>query len=262
MKIKSLNSQILKIPILSALAFFASFATARDEVRILSGGPTGIRILEKMKDQIEKSADVKLSFGTTKSDFAIKALASDKVEGMVAPALVEIFAIGEKVGMPPQSPADYQTVFLSSEKGLAVVHPDNPVKNLTHEQIAGILSGEIKNWKSINGKDEPLEVYLPRLYESANLALNRFYIKVDRSQAARQVEDYDGLARIISKQPNAIGFTVVTKDSEKFKPKLIETEQTFGLYFVMKKKAKPSSQKVFDYIKAHQPNQNPQKPGA
>jgi phosphate transport system substrate-binding protein len=39
------------------------------------------------------------------------------------------------------------------------VHKDNPIDNLTTEQIKGIYSGEITNWKQLGGKDEPIAAF-------------------------------------------------------------------------------------------------------
>lgn len=41
-----------------------------------------------------------------------------------------------------------------------MVHPDNPVNNLTTKQIQGIYTGEIKNWKEVGGKDAPIVAYV------------------------------------------------------------------------------------------------------
>ena len=43
--------------------------------------------------------------------------------------------------------------------GIAViVHPDNPVKNLTVEQLRAIYSGSVSNWSEVGGEDLPIEL--------------------------------------------------------------------------------------------------------
>lgn len=37
-----------------------------------------------------------------------------------------------------------------------IVHPDNPVTELTTEEIQGIFSGEITNWREVGGDDMPI----------------------------------------------------------------------------------------------------------
>ena len=39
-----------------------------------------------------------------------------------------------------------------------LVHPQNPVKNLTIDQIRAIYSGEITNWKDVGGVDMPIVI--------------------------------------------------------------------------------------------------------
>ncbi|MFZ2196902.1 MAG: substrate-binding domain-containing protein, partial [Thermodesulfovibrionales bacterium] len=36
------------------------------------------------------------------------------------------------------------------------VHKNNPVSNLSKEQLKGIFTGKIKNWKELGGKDAPI----------------------------------------------------------------------------------------------------------
>lgn len=41
---------------------------------------------------------------------------------------------------------------------VAIVHPSNPVSNLSEQQLRGILLGEIKNWNEVGGIDAPIAV--------------------------------------------------------------------------------------------------------
>ena len=43
--------------------------------------------------------------------------------------------------------------------GMAIIlHPDNPVENLTMEQIKDIYAGKISNWKEVGGRDKKIVV--------------------------------------------------------------------------------------------------------
>lgn len=68
---------------------------------------------------------------------------------------------------PSQEQIDYaeylETQFVYTPIGLEAfvffVHKDNPIDNLTTEQIKGIYSGEITNWKELGGKNEPIAAF-------------------------------------------------------------------------------------------------------
>jgi phosphate transport system substrate-binding protein len=56
--------------------------------------------------------------------------------------------------------------YLVAMDGIAiVVHPKNPVKNLTVDQLRGIFLGEITNWKAVGGVNKPI-VILSREFNS------------------------------------------------------------------------------------------------
>ena len=51
---------------------------------------------------------------------------------------------------------ELELVPIGSDAFVFIVNDSNPVNNITIEQIRGIYSGEIKNWKELGGKDIPI----------------------------------------------------------------------------------------------------------
>ena len=49
--------------------------------------------------------------------------------------------------------------FIVALDGIAVViHPDNPLENLTKEEILDIFQGKVRNWKELGGDDAPIVI--------------------------------------------------------------------------------------------------------
>ncbi|WP_318492754.1 phosphate ABC transporter substrate-binding protein [Photobacterium leiognathi] len=59
---------------------------------------------------------------------------------------------------PTELEGDYKTVTIAHDGIALVVNKDNPVSNLTHQQVMDIYQGKITNWKSINGIDLDMAV--------------------------------------------------------------------------------------------------------
>lgn len=54
----------------------------------------------------------------------------------------------------------FQTSTLAYSAMVAVVHPDNPVRSLTVDQLKYIFSGRIADWKMVGGKSGPIQVVI------------------------------------------------------------------------------------------------------
>ncbi len=50
--------------------------------------------------------------------------------------------------------------FRVAKDGLSIyLHPDNPIRDLRLEQVKGIYSGRIKNWREVGGKNESIVAF-------------------------------------------------------------------------------------------------------
>lgn len=63
---------------------------------------------------------------------------------------------------------------IGTEAFVFFVHKNNPVTNLTTEQIKGIYSGKITNWKEVGGKDEKIVAYQRNEGSGSQSMLKRF----------------------------------------------------------------------------------------
>lgn len=93
--------------------------------------------------------------------------------------------------------------------GIAVVvHPDNPVTELTVDQIKDIFTGEIANWQDVGGKDAPITIFRREdgsgtLGAFVELTLGKDAAITDK---ALQQNSNGAMRTAIAGEPNAIGF--------------------------------------------------------
>ncbi|MDT8344648.1 MAG: phosphate ABC transporter substrate-binding/OmpA family protein [Thermohalobaculum sp.] len=91
-----------------------------------------------------------------------------------------------------------------------IVHPDNPVRSLSTEQIAGIFGGDITNWSAVGGPDLPIKV---NAMADASGTMDSFNLLVLRpagyavAASAQRFDDNAALSDAVSGDPAGIGIT-------------------------------------------------------
>jgi phosphate transport system substrate-binding protein len=92
--------------------------------------------------------------------------------------------------------------------GLSIyVHKDNPVKELTVEQLADIFTGKITNWKQVGGKDMPIRLY-SRENSSGTYDFFKEHVLKGRDFAA-SAQTMQGTAQVlqsVANDPKGIGY--------------------------------------------------------
>jgi phosphate transport system substrate-binding protein len=125
---------------------------------LLSGSSTVQKcILEPAQKRLEKKTGVMIDILGAGTIRGIK----DLMEGSAAAAITDcpLALAFEQTGIPTEG--TYQEHVITQDSMVAIVNPKNRVKSLTTEQLAGIHSGKITNWKDVGGRDERILVVLP-----------------------------------------------------------------------------------------------------
>ncbi len=104
---------------------------------------------------------------------------------------------------------DVSSEHITAIDGLAIiVHPNNPIKELSIEQIAKVFSGKVKNWSSLGGFDQKIQV-LSRDHKSGTWDTFRSLVlsKKDRlTTTAKRFESNDSLSDVVFNTAGSIGF--------------------------------------------------------
>lgn len=103
------------------------------------------------------------------------------------------------------------TAYTVAMDGVAViVHKTNTVSQLTNEQIIGIYTGQIKNWKAVGGKDASITVVNKAEGRSTlELFLSYFMLKNTDIKAQVVIGDNEQGVKTVAGNPNAIGYVSV-----------------------------------------------------
>lgn len=94
-----------------------------------------------------------------------------------------------------------------------IVHKDNPVSNITMQQIRDLYTGRITNWKELGGRDAPVELYVRKGKISGVGRTLRELVFNNYDQefvAAHVVEESATLEKDMVTNPNGIGMTGIS----------------------------------------------------
>jgi phosphate transport system substrate-binding protein len=116
-----------------------------------------------------------------------------------------------QIGMSSRSLNDTEKDLWSVEiarDGLAVVvHPDNPVRNLTYAQVLGIYAATYTDWSQLGGPNAKIHVITREEGSGTRSAFESLMMGKTRITPKAIVQDSNGAVRqLVGDDPNAIGY--------------------------------------------------------
>jgi len=91
-----------------------------------------------------------------------------------------------------------------------IVHVENPVKQLSREQIVAIYRGQVDNWKSVGGPDAPITVVHKAAGRSTQeLFLKHFQLDDSDVQADVIIGDNEQGIKTVAGNRNAVGYVSI-----------------------------------------------------
>ena len=147
--------------------------------------------------------------------------------------------------------------------GIAIiVHPDNPVSDLSVEQIAKLYTGEITNWKDVGGDDAEIVLIGREAASGTRDGFESITGTKDKCQYRQELTSTGDVITAVSQNPDAIGYASLAsvKDSVKalnvdgvtpseatIKDGSYKVQRPFVLVTMEGKELSPAAQAFFDY---------------
>ena len=147
--------------------------------------------------------------------------------------------------------------------GIAIiVHPDNPVNDLTIEQIAQLYTGEITNWKDVGGNDAQVVLIGREAASGTRDGFESITGTKEKCLYRQELTSTGDVVTAVSQNPDAIGYASlasikdsvkalnvdgVTPSEDTVKDGSYKVQRPFVLVTAEGKALTPVAQAFFDY---------------
>lgn len=208
---------------------------------------------------VENHKDVKFTYNPTGSGSGITAVKEGRCDiGLSSRALKN----GEKA-------EGLQETVLAYDGIAVIVNPENPVADLTVEQIAQMYTGEITNWKDVGGADQEIVLIGREGGSGTRDGFESITETKDLCKYRQELTSTGDVITTVSQNPNAIGYASLSaiKDNVKalkvngvapseatVKDGSYRVQRPFVLVTVADKELSKIAQKFFDYITSPEVN--------
>lgn len=185
------------------LTFIAANASWAGSLKI-DGSTTVLPIAQKAAEAYMKEyPDVNITVSGGGSGNGIKAL----IDGITDVANSSRFIKNEEVKQAVEKGAYPVPFAVAYDCIVPIVNPDNPVKDLTLDQLKAIYMGQVKNWKDVGGSDGRIVVISRDTSSGTYEVWEEKVMKKERVFPGALLQASSGaIVQAISKNKNAIGY--------------------------------------------------------
>ena len=207
----------------------------------------------------ENHKEVKFTYNPTGSGSGITAVKEGRCDiGLSSRALKD----EEKAGGLQETVLAYDGIAI-------IVNPENPVADLTVEQIAKMYTGEITNWKDVGGEDQEIVLIGREGGSGTRDGFESITKTKDKCVYRQELTSTGDVITTVSQNPNAIGYASlsaikdsvkalkvngVTPSEETVKDGSYRVQRPFVLVTAADKELSKTAQEFFDYITSPEVN--------
>jgi phosphate transport system substrate-binding protein len=155
---------------------------------------------------VEKATGLKLVIDRSNAGKGLRDLVEGKCDIALASASLEATLEAAKTAGLTAKVPDLRMHPISSSEVVFIVHPSNPVRKLTWEQIRDIHTGKIKKWNEVGGSDASIAVVTDAAASATRGLIKQVVLGgAEYAPGARAVAAVAEVNEEVAKNPVAIG---------------------------------------------------------
>lgn len=160
---------------------------------------------------MEKHGDVKVTYNPTGSGSGIQAVADGRCDiGLASRNLKD------------EEKANLDETVVAIDGIAIVVNTKNTVSDLTVEQIAGLYTGEISNWKDVGGSDAPVVCIGREAASGTRDGFESITKTAEKCKYSQELTSTGDVIQTVSSNPNAIGYASLASVNDTVKTLSVE----------------------------------------
>lgn len=197
----------------AVLALGALTGCSKGEQTVSTDGSTSMeKVIGYLSEAyMEQHSDVKVTYNPTGSGSGIQAVSEGRCDiGLASRNLKD----DEKANL---------TETVVAIDGIAIiVNNENPVADLTVEQIAQLYTGEITNWKDIGGSDAPVVCIGREAASGTRDGFESITKTAEKCKYSQELTSTGDVIQTVSSNPNAIGYASLASVGDTVKAVKVE----------------------------------------
>lgn len=160
---------------------------------------------------MEENRNIKVTYNPTGSSSGIQAVSEGRCDiGLASRDLKE------------EEQTDLTATVVAIDGIGVVLHPDNPVTDLSVEQVGKIYTGEISNWKEVGGNDTPIVCIGREAASGTRDGFEEVTGTKDKCKYGQELTSTGDVVQTVAGNPNAIGYASVASVNDSVKAVSVE----------------------------------------
>jgi phosphate transport system substrate-binding protein len=177
-------------------AFMSGCSSSVNNTVSTNGSTSMEKVIGYLSEAYSEIADIKVTYNPTGSGSGIQAVLDGRCDiGLSSRQLKN----DEKENL--------DSTVLAIDGIAVVVNTENPVSNLTSEQIALLYTGQITNWSEVGGEDMPVVCIGREAASGTRDGFESVTGTVDSCVYSQELTSAGDVVRTVSSNPNAIGYS-------------------------------------------------------